>query len=596
MNPKKEFTIKIAVMTFAGLLPVWMAGFYSPENSGSDYDFSDGQAVFQEESKQQEMESADNDSSSLPSARSLLSPLFNISGLFRSFQMGANGYEPLPERYNLMAIGSEGKEEISIPSVWSSFLSLFYHTDLSRSEGAKMYTYLNEKEASWVSEIYQWIQYSPEEAAIQKGLSKESVCGSYDPSNEAHNPSEPSTWVIPEWGNINLQFYDGDGNMTDLHSNTKEILSMANVFTYFWDWQNTELFQAYAEHLWYLSHQYEVTVGNVYYCEGCCELPEAADETVSAEQTAESTSEKSLGPADEIGKSNTAELSGTESSGSKNSGILLSTPSNAIPEANAADNPTQTASGQDFNGQTVYLNEEGKYCPGHVDLSVSVKITGLEENQNLFILDSLGAQVSSNWQGWTDDMISSVKNLSNQDWAIQYGLTQPALTLGKPLSFNEISDYMNVLPDDISAERRAVISCALNSAGRIPYYYGGKARHPGYAGNGFNSVTSPDHNGRIFSGLDCSGWVNWVYRTALGQDFSAQGTYNLVHSGRSISRNELKPGDLLIRLGTDSHVVMFLGWNMDGSMIAIHESAGKVNNVTVESMSADWPYYRAFLD
>lgn len=53
-----------------------------------------------------------------------------------------------------------------------------------------------------------------------------------------------------------------------------------------------------------------------------------------------------------------------------------------------------------------------------------------------------------------------------------------------------------------------------------------------------------------------------------------------------------QPGDILIRTGADSHVVMFLGWTSDGRIRCVHETSGSINNVTVGTRNAGWPYYR----
>ena len=66
---------------------------------------------------------------------------------------------------------------------------------------------------------------------------------------------------------------------------------------------------------------------------------------------------------------------------------------------------------------------------------------------------------------------------------------------------------MKMVPDGVSAERRNVVRYALASVGRIPYYWGGKPGNPGYMGNRFGVVVSPDADGRFLKGLDCSGWA-----------------------------------------------------------------------------------------
>ena len=84
------------------------------------------------------------------------------------------------------------------------------------------------------------------------------------------------------------------------------------------------------------------------------------------------------------------------------------------------------------------------------------------------------------WNGWSDYGKAYVNRLNSQDWALLYNLSPIELALGKPLTFTEISEYLKLLPDDISSERKAVITYALQSVGKIPYYYGGKAKAPGY--------------------------------------------------------------------------------------------------------------------
>lgn len=263
-------------------------------------------------------------------------------------------------------------------------------------------------------------------------------------------------------------------------------------------------------------------------------------------------------------------------------------------ESKAAASPSEATFSAE-SAAAVTLNENGKYCPGHVDLTITVKTTGLKEKHNLFALDGTGNQAVGNWQGWTEEKQTAAQTLAAQDWQGMYGLASSEFALGNPLTPAEIASYLDLLPEDLSPERRAVITCALNSVGKIPYYYGGKPSTAGLSGNHFASVTSPDYKGRILSGLDCSGWVNWVYWTALGNRMGAASTYEIVRTGRAINSAELRPGDLLVQLGGDSHVVMFLGWNADGTILGVHES-GSASNVTVGKVHAVWPYYRAFLD
>lgn len=245
------------------------------------------------------------------------------------------------------------------------------------------------------------------------------------------------------------------------------------------------------------------------------------------------------------------------------------------------------------------LNEEGKFCPGHVDLTVTAKIIGLTEKNSLYNIDKTAGnpkKYSEAWHGWDAYTKTYVSQLYGQDWERKYGLTLMSLAIGKPLTSLEINNYMGMLPPDTSRERRAVVAYALNSVGKIPYYYGGKSKGPGYEVNKFSTPINPDRKGRILSGLDCSGWINWVYWSVTGNAPTVYGTSGLSHAGRGISRSELKPGDIIVVLGSSPHVVMFLSWASNDMMICIQETGEPVNNVIVSTMPARWPYYRALLD
>ena len=97
-------------------------------------------------------------------------------------------------------------------------------------------------------------------------------------------------------------------------------------------------------------------------------------------------------------------------------------------------------------------------------------------------------------------------------------------------------------------------------------------------------------------GLDCSGWISWVYWSAIHKRLSSESTSGLASVGTATERSDLQPGDIILKTGDEGHVVMFLCWESDGNMTVIHESSALVNNVTVTTMSANWPYYRKLID
>ncbi len=325
--------------------------------------------------------------------------------------------------------------------------------------------------------------------------------------------------------------------------------------------------------------------------------PETEEQETSASQTAEETAAPEITASAE---STTAESTGSsESTESAESPMAAET---AETESLAADQPDAASADTPVTEDTATVsNAEKAACPGHVDLIIHMKITGLDEQtNNLFAADKTGNDEANikagGWPGWNKTTKRAASRLSTQDWFEKYGLTVSNLTPGNPLSPAEINAYMALLPLDISQTRRNLVRFALESVGRIPYYWGGKPSAPDYASNRFGILTSPDYKGRVLKGLDCSGWISWVYWSVTGERLPYESTSGLAVLGKKISRNELQPGDIIVRTGTEAHVIMFLGWTPDGRIQCIHESSSPVNNVTVAVRDANWPYYRSLTD
>jgi len=116
--------------------------------------------------------------------------------------------------------------------------------------------------------------------------------------------------------------------------------------------------------------------------------------------------------------------------------------------------------------------------------------------------------------------------------------------------------------------RQEVVMTALGLIGS-PYRYGG---------------TSPE------SGFDCSGLVNYVFRTAAGANVPRD-TRSQASVSRRVARRNLKEGDLVFfnTLGRrNSHVGIYIG---DGRFINAPSSGGQVR---IDSM--DSPYFSKRFD
>ena len=150
---------------------------------------------------------------------------------------------------------------------------------------------------------------------------------------------------------------------------------------------------------------------------------------------------------------------------------------------------------------------------------------------------------------------------------------------------------IRALPEDLSPERKAVVRTASSLVGKVNYFWGGKSLVLGWdsrwgetkkvvaAGSSTTGTYRP-------YGLDCSGFVDWVFYNASG------GSYVIGHGGGAsaqhsyctpIDWSEAQPGDLVF-YPSDSHVGIVGGRDTTGELLIIHCASGS-NNVVVTGVS-----------
>ena len=143
------------------------------------------------------------------------------------------------------------------------------------------------------------------------------------------------------------------------------------------------------------------------------------------------------------------------------------------------------------------------------------------------------------------------------------------------------------LPEDLSPEREAVVRTACSLVGKVNYFWGGKSLVIGWdvrwgelrqvtaAGSSTTGTYRP-------YGLDCSGFVDWVFYNQSG------GSYVIGHGGGAtmqhsyctdISWSSAQPGDLVF-YPDNSHVGIVGGWDANGELLIIHCASG-YNNVVI---------------
>ncbi len=505
--------------------------------------------------------------------------------------------EPSALRMNMADVFPDGADE----------------SDAMNSYAGKAFKRLSEKDSSWIQEIYGISKKTPAEvgASLGKNLDKATA--------------------TDYWKDVVTTFVDGDGTPISGYSNAKEILALASVYTFYQNPDDGQAFLDYADALWKNSHSYKISVSDLYYCDGSC--VENGSRGLSALEMEEDTTEETgLAETDTVPEETTTvsreELESKMEEESMSDLLESANPLEAAKmyeilyvteaeesstadtsaEETAAESETQDATQSLGDAETsaketkvVQASQSNHKCPGHVDLRITAYITGYDEKNNLFAIDSIGNKeenLNENWAGWDKFRQLCATRLETQDWYEEYGLTvSTSMYVRNPLSASEINRYLALLPSDTSAKRRKIVEEALKSVGCIPYYWGGKPSTSGLDGNHFGTMVSPDKNGRNLRGLDCSGWVSWVYWTALGQHLQYESTSGLISLGNAVKRQDLKAGDIILRTGDDSHVFLFLAWTDSSkrSMYLIHETGNSTNNVMVGTYNIDWPFYRNLL-
>ena len=160
----------------------------------------------------------------------------------------------------------------------------------------------------------------------------------------------------------------------------------------------------------------------------------------------------------------------------------------------------------------------------------------------------------------------------------------PAGVLADSHTMEPTGEAMEVwerLPDDLSMERRMVVTYALALVGKVDYFWGGKSLVLGWDDR-WGELTEVTAEGSDSTGteqpygLDCSGFVDWAFYNASG------GRYIIGQGGGAAAQHancvdiewdEVQPGDLLF-YPEDEHVGIAAGRDWLGRLLVAHCAAG----------------------
>lgn len=141
----------------------------------------------------------------------------------------------------------------------------------------------------------------------------------------------------------------------------------------------------------------------------------------------------------------------------------------------------------------------------------------------------------------------------------------------------EAMEVWERLPDDLSMERRMVVTYALALVEKVDYFWGGKSLVLGWDDR-WGELTEVTAEGSATTGteqpygLDCSGFVDWAFYNASGGEYvigQGGGAMEQHANCMDIEWDEVQPGDLLF-YPKDEHVGIAVGRDWLGRLLVVH--------------------------
>ncbi len=193
------------------------------------------------------------------------------------------------------------------------------------------------------------------------------------------------------------------------------------------------------------------------------------------------------------------------------------------------------------------------------------------------VLDAFGIDSGAAYGQFGITYGEAIQNMADALKMTLYG------TLGNgqsvPLTDAELIAFVN--RQNCNATRKHILSTALSLVGKVPYFWGGKSEA------GWNdewntpklvTASGSSSSGTIRPyGLDCSGFTDWVFKTALGISLY-NGSWNQWDNTYAITEEELLPGDLgfMAVPGTVpvNHVLIYAGKGENGEQMWVHCASG----------------------
>ena len=239
--------------------------------------------------------------------------------------------------------------------------------------------------------------------------------------------------------------------------------------------------------------------------------------------------------------------------------------------------------------QATYYQENGtETLEPTIEIIKYVECT-IHPFDNSVIADAFDINMSEEYPTFKITYGEAIQNMANALKMTLYG----SLGTGSSIPLTDAELLGIVSQQTCNDTRKHILTTALSLVGKVPYFWGGKSE-AGWndAWNTPKLVTSAGSSctGTIRPfGLDCSGFTDWVYKTALGVSIQA-GSWGQYTNSTPISESELLPGDLGFLMndqGTTSHVLIFVGYTESGARQWVHSESGAGVHVSTPRYDAE---------
>ena len=262
----------------------------------------------------------------------------------------------------------------------------------------------------------------------------------------------------------------------------------------------------------------------------------------------------------------------------------------------------KTAGAEDDTAEDVVIFDEAKaerlkeYFRTANTVEYSITETSISDGETTTVETYLTITITGKTQEeLMDEYELTYKQREAVETLLEHGDVITSSSHSLAITDADVQSIIEGLPDSLPQERKDVVKNAGSLVGKVNYFWGGKSSAIGWdpAWGTMRRVTaegSPSSGTLRAYGLDCSGFVSWVFLNS-GMSGVGDGTIGQRDRSRLVSESAVQAGDLAF-LPSYSHVGIVVGKDTDGSILVIHCSSSANNVVVSTAQSVGFTVFR----